>query len=121
MLRHGFIMALLAMSCRMAHANAESDSLAADTIAADTLSTVTMDEVQVVAETVTRDDDHLNIIPTTQQKEHAQGGYALLASLMIPGMNVSNGSVSTMGMATTLYTTAFPPTWMTSRTCSPGT
>lgn len=75
----------------------------------DTLTAVSIDEVQVVAKNVTRDDDHLNIIPTTEQKEHAQTGYAFLASLMIPGMSIGNdGSVNTMGMATALYINGLP-------------
>ncbi len=85
--------------CIVAEAHGQNDSI----------QSVTLDEVVVTADNIYRQEDHLVIIPTKEQKDHSPTGYALLYNLMIPGMSIQeNGSVSTMGMNTGLYINGQP-------------
>lgn len=75
----------------------------------DSVKSISLDEVLVTAENISRQGDHIVILPTTNQKDHSPTGYALLYNLMIPGMTISeDGSVSTMGFATGLYINGQP-------------
>ncbi|MCM1070819.1 MAG: outer membrane beta-barrel protein [[Clostridium] fimetarium] len=64
-----------------------------------------LDEVTVTAEAVTRIDGGYRLIPSKNQVSHSVGGYNLLNSLMIPGVDVDreNGTVSARGSQTKLY------------------
>jgi len=75
----------------------------------DSTKSISLDEVLVTAENVSRQGDHIVILPTKSQKDHSPTGYALLYNLMIPGLTIDgNGSVSTMGMNTGLYINGQP-------------
>lgn len=75
----------------------------------DSVKSISLDEVLVTAENISRQGDHIVILPTTNQKDHSPTGYALLYNLMIPGMTISeDGTVSTMGFATGLYINGQP-------------
>ena len=62
-------------------------------------------EVVVKSSYLTREGDHILVIPTKEQRKHAVTGYDLLSNLMIPGVSVerSTGSVTTPNGAATLY------------------
>lgn len=51
----------------------------------DSIKSVSLDEVLVTVENVSRQGDHIVILPTANQKDHSPTGYALLYNLMIPG------------------------------------
>ena len=75
----------------------------------DSIKSRSLDEVIVQGDNIYRDKDHLNIIPTENQKKQAQNGYGLLYNLMIPGLNINNdGTVNTMGFPTGLYINGQP-------------
>ena len=75
----------------------------------DSIKATSLDEVIVKGDNIYRDKDHLNIIPTENQKKQAQNGYGLLFNLMIPGLNINNdGTVNTMGFPTGLYINGQP-------------
>lgn len=75
----------------------------------DSIKSISLDEVLVTAENISRQGDHIVILPTATQKDHSPTGYALLYNLMIPGLTISeDGSVSTMGFATSLYINGQP-------------
>lgn len=75
----------------------------------DSIKTTSLDEVVVTAENISRQGDHIVIVPTKNQKDHSPTGYALLYNLMIPGLTIGgSGSVSTMGMNTGLYINGQP-------------
>lgn len=70
----------------------------------DSIKSISLDEVLVTVENVSRQGDHIVILPTANQKDHSPTGYALLYNLMIPGMTIKdNGTVSIMGMTVGLY------------------
>jgi len=75
----------------------------------DSVKIISLDEVLVTAENISRQGDHIVILPTKNQKDHSPTGYAFLYNLMIPGLTISdNGAVSTMGMNTGLYINGQP-------------
>ncbi|MDO4189804.1 MAG: hypothetical protein Q4D29_12545 [Lachnospiraceae bacterium] len=75
----------------------------------DSIKSISLDEVLVTAENIYRNGDHIVVLPTTNQKKHSSTGYALLDNLMIPGLTISkDGSVSTMGIFTSLYINGQP-------------
>lgn len=70
-----------------------------------TNSSILLDEVVVSGNNITRVENHLVIIPTSNQKKHANDGYGVLHNLMIPGLivDVQSNAVEAMGMTATLY------------------
>ena len=62
-------------------------------------------EVVVKSSYLTREDDHILVIPTKEQRKHSVTGYDLLSNLMIPVVSVerSTGSVTTPNGDATLY------------------
>lgn len=78
--------------------------------ASDSLRSISLDEVVVKADNISRIEDHLLIIPTSEQIKHSDNGFSLLNSLMLPGLeaNKSTGIVSSMGLTATLYINGQP-------------
>ena len=77
----------------------------------DSVRVVNLNDVIVISDNIYRQDDHINVIPTVSQKEHAQSGYSLLSNLMIPGLTINkDGSVVTLGFNTGIYINGQPAT-----------
>lgn len=66
---------------------------------------ISLHEVVITAPNITRIDNHLLILPTEQQRKHANNGYGVLKNLMIPGLTIDTelNNVEAMGMQASLY------------------
>lgn len=76
-----------------------------DSIALYKSSSKTLQEVVVNASYMFRENDHILVLPTREQRTHAFSGYDLLRNLMIPGVIIDskNNTVSTPVGSASLY------------------
>lgn len=75
----------------------------------DSLSTQHLGEVLVLAKSVYRENNHINILPSNRQKRHSDTGYALLRNLMIPGIDIEDdGVIKAKGSVAGVYINGQP-------------
>ncbi len=96
-----FLIVLISIINNTATANNSNDSIN---------STINLSELIVEAKNITRVDDYLLILPTSEQKKHSFNGYDLLSSIMIPGLNVNaqSGNVDMLGIGVGIYINGLP-------------